>query len=175
MFVEEYQQRYRFMLREPVTAFSPANADNLFVAVYAGAFATGEKHDYVRGTFTRAFAATELCFDASTFEKSLQPNALTPLRAGSLQLDVDGQMEDATLLLLDPRRPSDVIEYWNLRAVGRSIIGIPVDWAEYLVPWYQRFIDERYQPLPVNPNVMLFTTLMAAHADYWLTSPRFRH
>lgn len=68
---------------------------------------------------------------------------------------------DSTLFILDVQEPRDLIDFWNLRAIHRNVVAIPIQWIERLSPFCHEFILKYYHPLPGNPNgVMIHPTAM---------------
>lgn len=70
------------------------------------------------------------------------------------------------VLLLDATNPLNVIDYWNLRAVGRKVIPVAIQAAksDSVRTFVKEFIEENFWPLPNNPSIHNVTTLLKSRS-----------
>lgn len=133
----------RFLEREAATAVTVSTADSrmgLFAAACFGAFPTNGALAGTADQYQRTFDPVERDLTPELLLDGFRPTARSPcfgpLRIASYGLRFRGDPVTAgtILILLDPRRVSDVVDFWNLRALGRHVVPIPLDWAKDLVP-----------------------------------------
>ncbi len=60
-------------------------------------------------------------------------NAMTPCRASALHIEVIRNYGNPFgVMLPDPQSIGDLLDFWNLRALGWPIIPVPIQWAQRL-------------------------------------------
>jgi hypothetical protein len=133
-----------------------------FVACSFGAFPVQQKLQYLQRAYKYVFDPSHKTLNASTLSKLYKSGYTSALRIGHLRLKVDyHDHRDPTLFIMDAYESKDLIDFWNLRAIHRNIIAIPVQWIEELSPFGKKFILTNYRPLPGNPHgVMIQPTSM---------------
>jgi len=70
------------------------------------------------------------------------------------------------VFLLDATIPSDIIDYWNLRAVGWNVIPVPkqASESEKTIQLVLDFIENNYIPYRHNPEMFYNTTLLKSRS-----------
>jgi len=66
--------------------------------------------------------------DVSSFSRLLDGDVLFPRRIVSHKIEVSGRAgfgRDACLFFMDADKTDDIIDYWNLRAMGREVVPVP--------------------------------------------------
>src|SRR5262249_47597098 len=88
------------------------------------------------------------------------------LRMGRSNIDINYHDDgDPALFVLDAYESRDLIDFWNLRAIRRGVVPIPVQWITELSAFCKEFISSSYRPLPDNPHgVMIRATVMFARS-----------
>ena len=88
------------------------------------------------------------------------------LNLGHSEIDIQNHgHREPILFVLDTQHPRDLIDFWNLRAVRRVVIPVPVQWAQDLSAFCKDFITKNFRPLPGNPyGVKIRVTLMFARS-----------
>ena len=134
----------RFLEREAGTAITVTAADpqmELFAAACFGAFPADGDLAEMADQYRRTFEPVERELTPRLMLDGVRPTARSsrcfgPLQIASYGLRFRGDpiTGGTILMLLDPRRVSDVVDFWNLRALGRHVVPIPLDSAEELVP-----------------------------------------
>ena len=141
-----YEREFRFEQRRPrrlVNALPPAGASPLLHAAMFGRFPEDDKAH--REGF-HSLGGTDEVVVASAFMRTLQ-GSYTPLRLTSEFLD-DRVGPAALVFVLDPTRVIDIIDYWNLRALGRRVVPLPIDSIESIAPEIREYIERNNAPRP---------------------------
>jgi hypothetical protein len=72
---------------------------------------------------------------------------------------------DPVIFVFDPRKTTDLIDFWNLRQFRQHVLPIHVDWITELADYLRDTIERNYRPLPRNPHgVMIHTTIEFARS-----------
>lgn len=139
---EHYRQLYhdvfRFVLRDPATFIVPIAKDaryDLFVSAVLGSFARNtEELKIVQGWYEEAFHPEKLQISKDTLLDALNVDTLSPMNVNRLRLEVGGVSEIVSngAFLCDPTEALDLVDFWNLRALGRSLVPIPIQWGQLL-------------------------------------------
>lgn len=137
LFAEEYGRRQQFVQKEPVRAvIATFDGYDLLSAATFGAFS--EAHQKTREHYARTFSAESITLGATDLWDFLRTPPLTPLRAGVISLSFRWYTR-LTLFFCDPSSAIDIIDLWNLRALGWVIFPVPEGWADSSA--CERFID----------------------------------
>ena len=93
--------------------------------------------------------------------KVFRENAVTPLRVTGYDLDTQRYWyHDTLIFVFDPRRPTDLIDAWNLRLEPHPVVPVPVDWFEALSDSIFDFIKSTHRRIQGNPqNLMHHATI----------------
>lgn len=156
-----YGQQFRFVEKQPprvVTARASKGSLSLFVAACFGSFPSIGELARFGEAYKAAFSPDEVEIDGSNFFDGI----IGPLRLGAQGLRVmpRGWRRDFTIFLLDETRLSDLIDYWNLRALGWPVVPVPTQWQNEAVEPCRRQVQAVYRPLRGNPQIMNTTTLL---------------
>jgi hypothetical protein len=68
------------------------------------------------------------------------------------------------MFYMDERSTYDIIEYWNLRAIGWPIRPLPISWAQDLRKECESFIQEVNRPYPPPSNAMHMATFLCSRS-----------
>lgn len=73
---------------------------------------------------------------------------------------------DNCIFLLDASNPLDIIDYWNLRALGWVVLPIAKQISEQdlAIHHAKEFIEENYYPFRGNPNIYNYTPIIKSRA-----------
>jgi len=152
-----YDDSFRFVQRHPPSVIQPRCADKRFDLLFAAMFGefpvTGELAA-CQQHFHKALDGKEREVKPEGFHELFGENNLYPLRVGSYRLAtyLRGWAPDPMLFYMDEREPYDIIEYWNLRALGWRIMPLPESLAAKLTDYCERFIVEAHRPFPPPSN-----------------------
>lgn len=127
-----YTKEFRFLRRDVQPLVLPAIAEQgfeLLSAAWFGAFAAGGSGAELEATYMRALAAQRMDI---TVANAYQPRGETPLHVGRFELDVYPRSDPPrlALLIMDHARALDVLDFWNLRALGWRVVPYPLAWLK---------------------------------------------
>lgn len=163
LYEELYLREFQFERRHPVSVALVEAADrrmHKFVSAVWGSFP--EELPHLGTAFSKAFGAESSTVDEDTFPELLSSRTLGPLDMGSFELDVlrGGPLWEPTFFVMDATSNVDLIDFWNLRAMGWPVTPAPVQWMTRAVPEYARQVRRNYRPYRWNPEIMLRTVLL---------------
>jgi hypothetical protein len=127
------EKELRFVRREPLDVRLPSfsGSASLFLASVFGVLPAKAQVIFDKHFAPELSAKTVPCVlaDFSTF---LRPTILFLRRFGMFGLEAipRGFRRGDTVFLLDATNSLDVIDYWNLRALGRAVVPFPIQCAE---------------------------------------------
>ena len=125
-----------------------ANFNN-FVACIFGSFPSQSRLE----DFKTVFAPKEVLLDAESLLQLYQSGFKSALEIGCLRLKNDySKWQEPSLFILDAQESKDLIDYWNLRAIHRDVIPVPIQWLNDLSPFCKQYVLDNYRPLPGNPD-----------------------
>ena len=135
LYRELYQKEFQFVRRHPRTIVDPV-ADKrefmTFVSTCFGAFPRQEGVSHFGRNYRDVFDAQGVRVSASNLY-DVYDAAFTPLRIGSEGLTYRRvQHAGLTLFLLDASSSWDLVEFWNLRAIGWKVLPVPAQWGSQL-------------------------------------------
>ena len=140
--VFQFEQRYKHnvvRVSPPETTFAD------FVACIFGGFPTQEQLIYFENAYQEVFRPEHKTLDADELSRLYKTGYLSPLSIGHADLRVDYHEQLLpTLFVLDAQVPRDLIEFWNLRAIHRHILAIPIQWITELAPFCKEFTLKRH-------------------------------
>ena len=121
---------------------------------------------YLSQAFTDAFGPKKVSLNGASLVNLYKSGCTSALRKGHSKIEIDFHYSsDPTLFVLDAHEPRDLIDFWNLRAVGQSVVPIPVQWLGDLSDFCKEFIINNHRPLPGNSDgVMIRATVMFARS-----------
>lgn len=160
-----YRKEFQFQRRHKHTIIhvkaKEASFTN-FVACNFGDFPAQKALKYFEKNYKDVFDPSPADLDALALSKFYESGYTSPLRIGHAKIKVDyHEHRDPTLFIMDAHEPKDLIDFWNLRAIHRNVVAVPIQWIEVLSPFCKKFILNNYRPLPGNPNrVMIHPTSM---------------
>jgi hypothetical protein len=83
-------------------------------------------------------------------------NAVTPLRVTGYGLDNKRYWyHDTVIFVFDPRRPTDLIDAWNLRLEPHPMIPVPVEWFEALGDSIFDFLKSAHRRIQGNSQNLM--------------------
>ena len=114
------------------------------------------------GQFRRVFDAKDLPITGDRLLRLHLDPVGFPLKMGKAHLEMRwrGWRSGPLLYLLDATSPLDLVDFWNLRALGVYPIPVPFAWFDELRRGLAQFVEESYRPDPHNAHLMMRTTVM---------------
>jgi len=137
-----------------------------FCACLFGAFPVESDFAHFSSAFTDAFGPKKVTLNGAALAKLYETGFSSAIRIGHSKIETDYYDHgDPVLFVLDAHDSRDLIDYWNLRAIMRTVIPVPVQWLEDLSAFSKKFIIKNYRPLPGNQyGVMIHPTVMFARS-----------
>jgi len=163
------RKELRFVRRTPLDVRIPsfAGSGSLFLASVFGSLPAACQKIFDK-QFMTALDAKRVSCKISDYPELLEPEVLFLRRLGALYLEPrsSGFRRDDCVFLLDAAHPPDILEYWNLRAVGRHVIPVPVQAAQsaQVQRFVEKFIEENFRPLRRNKDFYNTTTLLKSRS-----------
>lgn len=152
-----YDEGFKFVQRHPPRVVLPHAAeqryDELFAATFGEFPKSADLADCVEH-YKGALDAKDETVEAVQFHRFFSPQYLYPLRVGRHALETRqvGWAPDPQLFYMDERSPYDLIEFWNLRAIGWHITPLPSSIAGKLKGFCEQFLADVYKPYPAPSN-----------------------
>ena len=164
-----YRKEFQFARRHEhniIDVVPEKQSLSAFSACLFGAFPAETDLKYLGKAFTDAFEPKKVSLNGASLVNLYKSGFTSVLRIGQLKIKVDyHDHSNPTLFVLDSHEPRDLIDFWNLRAVRRYVVPVPVQWLDDLSEFCKEFIVKNYRPLPGNPHgVMIRVTVMFARS-----------
>jgi hypothetical protein len=164
-----YNEQFRFVQRHPPGVVEPRPSatryELLFAAVF-GEFPTEGSLADCRQHFRGALDAKEERIEPEAFHELLGRGDAYPLLVGAYELTTRrrGFSPDPVLFYMDEREPYDIIEYWNLRAIGWRIRPLPRSLTSKLTDYCEKFIVEAHRPYPPPSNAFEHASFLCSRS-----------
>lgn len=163
-----YDKTFRFVQRHPPDTVIPSCSDRrydlLFGALFGTLPETGQEGDCA-AHFLKALDGKRKAFAPEEFPTLLNGKYLYPLNVSAYELETrrNSWSIDSKLYYMNERSPLDLIDFWNLSALGWDISPLPASLAPKLTAFCEDFIQKSYKPFPPPSN--------AYHHASFLCSP----
>jgi hypothetical protein len=163
------EKELRFIRREPFDIRLPSfsGRESLFLTSVFGALPEVAKPIFDK-QFAPALGAKDVPCSLCNYAELLGSTTLFLRRFSSffVQPMASGFGRSDTVFLLDATNPLDIIEYWNLRAVGRSVIPVAIQAAksDSIRSLVKDFIEENFWPFRGNPSMYNTTSILKSHS-----------
>jgi hypothetical protein len=169
LYKDLYRKEFQFARRHEhniVNVFPERPSFAVLSACLFGAFPTESDLRYLGQAFTDAFGPKTVSLNGPTLANLYRAGCTSALRMGQSKIKVDYHNRDEpALFVLDAYKSRDLIDFWNLRAIKRNVVPVPVQWVEALSEFCKEFILNNYRPLPGNPyGVMIRPKVMFARS-----------
>lgn len=161
-----YKEYFEFKHRFPSTVVYPKypKKQELFWSAAIGQLANPIQEDIER-TFAEALDIEKPYIDATNYESILKGNVFFPRRITRHRITVEGagyRSHEAYGFYMDADKFLDVVDFWNLRALGRSVIPIPKQFV--VVPEFlqlvRNFVRSEYRESRHNPEITFGTSII---------------
>lgn len=165
-----YEKSFRFVQRHPPEVIIPSSKDPryklLFAAMFGSLPKSGTPSD-VTDIYLKALDGKTKAIDPIEFPSLINQKYVYPLRVTSHELDTkrNSWSIDSKLFYMDERSSLDLIEFWNLRALGWDILPLPARLAPDLIEYCNKFIAASYRPYPPPSNAFHHASLLCARSQ----------
>ena len=169
LYSELYKEEFRFESRHKHNIVHVEAKESVFanfVASNFGSFPIQEQFGYFERAYKDVFKPEHITLDAAALSKLYKSGYSSALRIGCAKLRIKyHDRREITLFILDTKESKDLIDFWNLRAVYRDVVAVPIQWIEELSPFCKKLILDNYRPRRDNPNgAMTHPTSMFARS-----------
>ena len=158
VFAHLYKTEQRFVQRKhrQNLLVSAQRGSALTEAVF-GFYPTGKDADYIHSAYVDVFESLKCKPDPATWQKAFMDGGLFPLAATRHGLNVERYWHhELILFVFNPKRPTDLIDLWNLRLEPRPVIPIPVEWFDALADDIFQILKSQHRPI-ISANTYLRT------------------
>jgi hypothetical protein len=165
-----YDKSFRFVQRHPPEVIIPSSSDSHYKLLFAATFGylpeSGALSD-VAGVYLKALDGKRKEIDPVDFPALYDRKYLYPLRLTANELDTkrNSWSIDSKLFYMDERSSLDLIEFWNLRALGWDIAPLPARLSPSLIDYCNHFIKSVYRPYPPPSNAFHHASLLCAKSQ----------
>lgn len=160
------ETEFKFERRNPLDICVPRFGPrfHLFFASVFGEF-TGNVDTIFWKNFAGALGAKKIDCFASTYAELLDPQKIFFRRMTQFYIEARGRSKSC-IFFLDATKSLDIMDYWNLRAIGWSVIPIPKQFAQFdkTKQLARDFIEENYVPDDLNPEIYHHTTILKSRS-----------
>jgi len=169
VYLELYQKAHQFLHRFPSKFCLPIvkkREQALFASAVCGRFPDELELSYLIRNFETAFDASMLEICESSYADVVAGKIRTPLWVGKQLLNIQrfGWRNEPLIYLMDIAKERDLIDYWNLRALGRRTIPIPIQWQENLAESIKEIIDKQCRSNRRNQEFPGRTAILASRS-----------
>ena len=163
------EQELKFQRRYPLDICIPRFGNRLrpFLASVFGTFP--ENIDTIFWeNFAEVLEAKEINCSASNYTELLNPQKLFLRRMTQFYLESTPSLRGwkQCIFLLDATNSLDVMDYWNLRAIGWNVIPVPKQFTRFekTKRLILDFIEANYVPHHSNPEIYHHTTILKSRS-----------
>lgn len=165
-----YDTTFRFVQRHPPEVVIPISTEEcykLFLAATFGSLPESGRLGEVANIYLKSLEGKRETIKPADFPRLYGSKYLFPLRVTTHKLETspNSWSTDAKLFWMDEASPYDLIEFWNLRALGWKIRPLPAKLAPSLTEYCQFFIKQNYRAYSPPSNGFHHTTFMCAKSQ----------
>ena len=160
-----FKREFQFVRRNKhnlISVVAEEKSFDGFAACVFGTFPSNPLLRYFGKAYEEAFDPRKIVLNATTLEELYRSGFTSALTVGHSQIEVEYKdYHDPILFVLDAAESKDLVDFWNLRAVHRNVLPIPVQWLDQLSAFCREIIKKNHRPLPGNNRgVMIRQTVM---------------
>lgn len=164
------EQEFKFQRRHPLAICVPSFGPRLrpFLASVFGKFP--ENIDEIFwNNLAPPLDANKIDCSGANYAQLLSPRNLFLRRMTQFHLEISRvgwrRWQDC-IFFLDATKPLDVMDYWNLRAIGWNVIPIPQQFADSdkTKSLARNFVEVNFRPLRSNPEIYHGTTVLKSRS-----------
>jgi hypothetical protein len=164
-----YKKEFRFVRRDPFRVIIPKVSDRsltLFTAARFGNFPDQAGLDVFKKSYTSAFDAKEEQIEHRKLFGDNKGRTEVPLSMGSWDItrSLPSGLEEPIIFLFDASSPADVLDFWNLRAFGCSVVPVPKQYAGEMANDCSALAQQVYRPYEDNNAIMHRAFLMGSRS-----------
>ncbi len=163
VYLDAYNRVYRFKQRHPPKEVIPALSGRLrlFGQAHWGTFPNVPELEHYKRSFVDVFQPDERSYGNL---ESLDLGAGTPLSKTAYRLERSGSAPEPCLFVLDPTKPIDLLDYWNLRACGGLCIPLPISHASVLGDEIRAIMTRHLRQLANNDPKLAYPQIVSSRS-----------
>lgn len=166
LFHSMWENEFKYVRRRPSEIVKPVAVEREYESMVATCFGdfsrvASERPDF-ESAFRSVFGATDLTLTPDQMLRLYLDGIDSPFTLGKTHLKCRrrGWTWDPLLYLLDPTSTLDLVDFWNLRALGWNPIPVPRPWFDDLKSRLAPLVADAYRRHPHNASLMIRTTLL---------------
>jgi hypothetical protein len=161
-----FEEHFRYIEKFPLKVVVPhiPSKYSLFWAAILGEYPRDIGKDALK-RFGKALDIEQVDVAPATLKALLQGNVLFPRRITQLDFEIRGRSgfrNDDFVFFMDATRVGDVVDFWNLRALGKQVLPIPKQLADdrHLRSIASDFVNQAQWPYRDNPKIWNFASFI---------------
>jgi hypothetical protein len=166
LFSKIFKEHFRYKQKYPVKVILPRLPDQ-FSIFWASMFGEipQELMPMLHDNFREPLEIEDVVFTPDTLVQVLAPNILFPRRITEFGLNHTTRAafrDRAHVFFMDAAKPDDIVDFWNLRALGHTVIAMPKQFQTDLA-WKGLVVDflkANRRPWPHNPKVCDYASMI---------------
>ena len=164
-----YDKEFKFERRHPIKVFYPKPSKEiaLLSACCFGDFPNAKEMGYIKKIYSHCFNSHDLAINQSNFLECFLNEGTSPLRItrAELQASPRGWRADSSMFFMDATSWLDIVDYWNLRAVGRDVLPLPKQYADSYIDMINNIIKRNFVPYRHNKKMMHHTNFICSRSS----------
>lgn len=168
LYLDLYEKEFKFQRRHPIKVLLPYTKDKklaLFYKTLFGDFPSDEGLEYIERLYRDYFDAKEQEINPTEFFNTLfERSLLYPLQAGNISLKPQNPDRGRQIFFMDATSPLDLMDFWNLRATGRSVLPLPIQLVDHGIKEISAFVKRNHVPDKHNKSIMHNTTIICSRS-----------
>lgn len=161
-----YDKDFKFERRHPIKVFipMPSKETALLSACYFGDFPSLKEMSYVKKNYSHCFNPKELAINPANLLDCFINEGASPLRITKAELQVypRGWRAEPSVFFMDATSWLDIVDFWNLRAVGRDVLPLPKQYADNYIDLLNKIIKRNHVPYRHNKDMMQHTNFICS-------------
>lgn len=159
-----YEKELKFVRKKPIVIVKPKLPvrNHLFFASVFGELPAEAEAEFTKNYSEPLNLKSPIC-NLANYHSLLEKGILFVRRFTALYIEPirRSRLDDRILFLLDPTSTIDIIDYWNLRALGVGVMPIPKQSSntEEIKKVALKYIDESFGQHRYNPQLFYTATL----------------
>ncbi len=165
-----YDTTFRFVQRHPPKVVIPECSDERYKLFFSATFGFLPKSgslDEISNIYLKALDGKREIISPADFPRLFEPKYVFPLRVTRHELETftNSWSIDSKLFYMDATSSYDLIEFWNLRALGWKIRPLPADLAPNLTNYCEAYIKQNYRAYSPPSNAHHSTSFQCAKSQ----------
>lgn len=164
-----YDKEFKFERRHPIKVVFPKPSRELALlsACCFGEFPTVREIEYVKKNYEHCFSPKVININKENFLNCFVNEGASPLRLTKAELQSlpRGWRAEPSVFFMDATSWLDIVDFWNLRAVGREVLPLPKQSAEHCIDLCNRIMKHHYVPYRHNKDMMHHTNFICSRSS----------